>query len=72
MLFLTVALINGIDIIVALCNGTAQPGWSQLMLSVWFVGGVVMVALGMVGIYIGRIYSEVKHRPQYIISEVLD
>lgn len=31
-----------------------------------------MVALGMVGIYIGRMYGEVKHRPQYIIAEVLD
>lgn len=72
MLFLIVALINSIDVVVALCNGTAQPGWSQLMLSVWFVGGVIMVSLGMVGIYIGRMYSEVKHRPQYIISEVLD
>lgn len=72
VLFLIFALINGIDVVVALVNGTAQPGWSQLMLSVWFVGGVIMVSLGMVGIYIGRMYSEVKHRPQYIISEVLD
>ena len=71
-MFLILALINGIDVVVSLCNGTAQPGWSQLMLSIWFVGGVIMVSLGMVGIYIGRMYSEVKNRPQYIISEVLD
>lgn len=72
VIFIIVALINAIDVIVALCNGTATPGWSQLMLSIWFVGGVIMIALGMVGTYIGRIYTEVKHRPQYIISEVLD
>ena len=72
ILFLVVALINGIDVVMALINGTAQPGWSQLMLSIWFVGGVVMVALGMVGIYIGRTYNEVKHRPQYIVSDILD
>lgn len=72
VIFLIVALINAIDVVVALCNGTAQPGWSQLMLSIWFVGGVIMVSLGLVGIYIGRTYSEVKKRPQYIISEVLD
>ena len=72
IIFLIVALINAIDVIVALCNGSAQPGWSQLMLSIWFVGGVIMVSLGLVGIYIGRTYSEVKRRPQYIISEVLD
>lgn len=72
IIFLIVALINAIDVIVALCNGSAQPGWSQLMLSIWFAGGVIMVSLGLVGIYIGRTYSEVKRRPQYIISEVLD
>lgn len=72
IIFLIVALINAIDVIVALCNGSAQPGWSQLMLSIWFVGGIIMISIGMVGIYIGRTYSEVKKRPQYIISEVLD
>lgn len=72
IIFLIVALINAIDVVVALCNGTAAPGWSQLMLSLWFIGGVLMISLGVVGTYIGRIYSEVKNRPQYIISETLD
>lgn len=72
IIFLIVALINAIDIIVSLINGTAEPGWSQLMLSLWFVGGVVLISLGLVGVYIGRTYSEVKHRPQYIILDVLE
>ncbi|MDO5329289.1 MAG: glycosyltransferase family 2 protein [Coriobacteriia bacterium] len=69
---LIVALINAIDVIVALCNGTAAPGWSQLMLSVWFVGGMILIAIGLLGTYIGRIYGEVKNRPRYIISDKLD
>lgn len=72
IIFLIIALINAVDIVVSLINGTAQPGWSQLMLSMWFVGGVILIALGLVGIYIGRTYSEVKHRPQYLILDVLD
>jgi hypothetical protein len=42
------------------------------MLSVWFTGGVIMIAIGLVGIYIGKIYMEVKHRPLYNIKEVLE
>lgn len=72
VVFLVVALINAIDVIVALCNGTAAPGWSQLMLSIWFIGGMIMISLGLLGIYIGRTYTEVKRRPQFIVSETLD
>ena len=72
VVFLIVALINAIDVVISLCNGTAAPGWSQLMLSVWFIGGVVLISLGLVGIYIGRTYSEVKQRPTYIVSEIID
>lgn len=41
------------------------------MLSVWFVGGVVLMSIGAVGLYIGKIYKEVKHRPLYNVEEVL-
>ena len=42
------------------------------MLSVWLVGGFVLVALGGVGIYVGKIYEEVKNRPLYHIERFLD
>lgn len=55
----------------AIMAGTAVPGWSSLILSVWFVGGVVLLSVGVVGAYIGKIYKEVKRRPLYNIKEVL-
>jgi hypothetical protein len=55
----------------ALIVGTAVPGWSSLMLSVWMVGGFVLISIGTVGVYIGKIYNEVKGRPLYNIKEVL-
>ena len=58
--------------IVSLLSGNAEHGWASMMLSIWFVGGVVMLSIGVVGIYIGRIYIEVKHRPRYHIGERTD
>lgn len=72
LFFILISLIIGIYVIHALFCGTAVPGWSSLMLSVWFTGGVIMIAVGLVGIYIGKIYMEVKHRPLYNIKEVLE
>ena len=43
----------------------AEHGWASLMLSVWFVGGIVLMSIGAVGLYIGKIYKEVKRRPLY-------
>ena len=47
----------------------AVPGWSSLMVSVWFCTGCLLIALGIVGEYIGKIYKEVKNRPRYNIDE---
>jgi glycosyltransferase involved in cell wall biosynthesis len=52
--------------------GTAVPGWSSLILSIWLVGGFVLISLGVLGIYIGNIYVEVKRRPLYHIQEILE
>lgn len=52
--------------------GRVVAGWSSLMISIWFVGGLVMVSLGVVGEYVGRIYLESKGRPRYIIAETTD
>ena len=50
-------------------SGHVVAGWSSLMISIWLVGGFIMVSLGIVGEYVGRIYLESKHRPRYIIAE---
>lgn len=47
------------------------PGWTSLILSIWFLGGLQLLAIGMVGQYIGKIYMEVKQRPRYNIEKVL-
>lgn len=47
------------------------PGWTSLMLSVWFLGSVILISLGIVGEYIGKIFTEVKHRPRFAIKERL-
>lgn len=51
--------------------GHVVPGWSSLMLSMWFCSGCVLTGLGIVGEYIGKIYIEVKDRPRYNIETIL-
>jgi len=51
--------------------GNVVQGWTSLILSIWFLGGLQLLAIGMVGLYIGKIYMEVKQRPRYNIEKVL-
>ena len=50
-------------------SGTAVSGWTAIVLSIWFLGGLQLLCIGVVGTYIGRIYNEVKARPRFIIEE---
>lgn len=72
MAFLFIAFCIGIYVIHALIAGTAVPGWASLILSVWLVGGFIIICIGITGIYIGNIYNEVKRRPLYHIQDILD
>ena len=72
LIFVLIAFGIGIYVLVSLISGTAEHGWASLMLSVWFVGGIILLAIGVVGLYIGRIFIEVKHRPHYHIREELN
>lgn len=49
--------------------GDTLEGWTSLMLSIWFCTGIILIGLGIIGEYIGKIYIEVKHRPRYKIAE---
>ena len=51
--------------------GRAMSGWSSLMLSVWFLGSLMLISLGIIGEYIGKIFNEVKRRPRYSIQDEL-
>ena len=72
LLFLIIAFCIGVYVTYALITGAAVQGWASLMLSVWLVGGFVLVSMGIMGAYIGRIYTEVKRRPLYHVQEILD
>ncbi len=52
-------------------RGVTVPGWSSLIVSIWAIGGLILLALGILGEYIGRIYMETKGRPRFLIDEYL-
>ena len=52
--------------------GATVAGWASLSCSVWFIGGLILLALGIVGEYMGKVYLEVKGRPRFLIREVLE
>lgn len=49
--------------------GYAIQGWTSLLVSLWFIGGAILTAIGIIGEYIGKIYKEVKRRPRYFIEK---
>ncbi|EKQ56758.1 MULTISPECIES: glycosyltransferase family 2 protein [unclassified Clostridium] len=51
--------------------GKTVTGWTSLTLSIWLIGGIQLLSLGVIGEYIGKIYNETKQRPRFIISEKL-
>ena len=50
-------------------TGNAEPGWASLIISIWFLGGVQLAAIGLVGQYVGKIYVESKKRPRFNIEK---
>jgi dolichol-phosphate mannosyltransferase len=73
-IFLFLALIEVIYVLSFWVSGqqsTLAPGWSSLMFVLLFVGGSILVMLGIVGLYIGYIFQEVKQRPIYLVRQTL-
>ena len=66
------SVIAAIYALVSYFMGQVEAGWTSLILSIWFLGGVQLLSVGLIGKYIGKIYTEVKHRPRYNIERVLD
>ena len=71
MIIILCSILASIYALVSYFTGNVEPGWTSLILSIWFLGGLQLLAIGMVGLYIGKIYMEVKHRPRYNIEKVL-
>ena len=69
ILFVLIAAGMLVYALVSYFTGHAISGWSSLILSLWFIGGCILIGLGIVGEYIGKIYIEVKGRPRYFVEE---
>ena len=70
-----ISFLSVIALIYALVSfiiGVAVPGWTAIIASIWLLGGIQLFCLGVVGTYIGKIYSEVKARPRYLIETYLE
>ena len=65
------AFLAAVYALISYFRGTVVPGWTSLILSIWLLGGIQLIATGIVGLYIGKIYMEVKNRPRYNIEKVL-
>jgi polyisoprenyl-phosphate glycosyltransferase len=63
-----VSLIFGFYFLTLKLFGNTELGWTSLITSIWLIGGLQLIALGLVGEYIGKIYKETKRRPKYIID----
>ena len=67
-LFALLGLLMAVYAIVQAFLGQTATGWASLMVSIWVVGGVQLMALGLIGTYVGKIYTEVKRRPRFIVE----
>ena len=71
-LVFVVSILMLIYSIVRWANGETVIGWASVICSVWAIGGLILLALGVIGEYIGKIYLETKERPRFLVKEVLD
>ncbi|KIQ94110.1 putative glycosyltransferase ykoT [Anoxybacillus thermarum] len=63
-----VSVLFAIYVLFLKMTGHTQTGWTSLILSIWLVGGLQLMAIGLVGEYIGKVYKEAKQRPRYIVD----
>ena len=67
-----VSLVMLLYALISKLMGGTTAGWTSLMGSIWLIGGIQLLSLGVVGEYIGKIYNETKRRPRFIIESVLN
>ena len=70
ILFISIAIM--LYSIIRKLTGNTVDGWTFLSISIWFIGGLQMISIGIIGEYIGKMYNETKQRPRFIISENLE
>lgn len=62
------SVLAAVYVLVSMLWGSVSAGWASLMISIWFIGGVQLISVGLIGEYIGKIYKETKRRPRFIIE----
>lgn len=67
-----IAVIMAVYALVEKLLGNTGAGWASLMMSIWFIGGVQLLSVGLIGEYIGKLYKEVKRRPRFIIEAYIN
>ena len=72
LFFILMSIAVIIYALVSYIMGTTLPGWTSLLISLWFIGGAILTAIGIIGEYIGKIYFEVKARPRYLLDETIN
>jgi len=58
--------------LVSWASGHTVTGWTSTLASIWMIGGIQLLSLGIIGEYVGKIYNEAKHRPRFIIERYLN
>lgn len=71
-LFALLGCVMALYALISLICGQVVPGWTSIMVSIWIIGGVQLIALGLIGEYVGKTYNEVKRRPKFIVEEYLE
>lgn len=66
-----ISILMLIYFLITWCIGWTVPGWTSIVVSVWAIGGLQLLAIGIIGEYIGKIYMETKARPKFIVQEYL-
>lgn len=68
ILFFFISLLFGLYFLSLKLTGKTETGWTSLITSIWLIGGLQLISIGLVGEYIGKIYSETKRRPKYAVE----
>lgn len=70
--FIIALALGGWSLYVRLFTTTAVPGWTSTVLPMYFLGGIQLLCIGVIGEYLGKVYQEVKRRPRYLIESVVN
>ena len=71
IIIFAISILMLIYFLITWCIGWTVPGWTSIVVSVWAIGGLQLLAIGIIGEYNGKIYMEKKARPKFIVQEYL-